>query len=76
MIYSKIYEPVLYVAPKQRARSKEIKKDAPTGNLGMVIAARVVLPAISKSICPGSLPKSSDKDIGAKHLKIQIESNI
>jgi len=55
VIYSEMDDTFLHVAPQQRAIAQQIKDDAPARDLGMMVAARVVLPTVSESIDARSL---------------------
>jgi hypothetical protein len=62
MIYAEINEAFVHVSPQQRTCAKQIEDDAPASNLGMIIAARMILPMISEFIDQAGLRQSSDEN--------------
>jgi hypothetical protein len=74
MIYSEIDETCVHMPPEQRTSAKQIENDTPASDLGMMVAARMVLPSIAKSVGPGRLRQSSDENFRAEHPSFQAES--
>jgi hypothetical protein len=76
MIYAEINETLRHVPPQQRSFAKQIESDTPTGDLGMMVASRVILPTIADSIDPSGLRQSSNENFRAEHPGFQTESQI
>jgi hypothetical protein len=76
MIYSEIDSSFVHVPLQQRAFAEHIENDTPVSDLGMMVAARVVLPAVAESIDPCGLRQSSDENFRAEHPSFQTDSQI
>jgi hypothetical protein len=62
MIYAEMNKTSVDMAPQQGTLTKQVENDAPASDLGMMVAAGMVLPPISESIDSRGLGQRPDKN--------------
>jgi hypothetical protein len=67
-------QPVLDVSAQQRTVEQKVEEDSPTGDLGVMIATRVILPAVVvlETACPRD--ERIDEKFRSEHYAVPCES--